>query len=184
MKNTRMVLGILCAMILAIAPVSAIAAQSPIDLSAMTVDELYAIIDEARLALAKVEINKPENTVVQFDEYDVTVAIDGWKIVNYLGGSKGLEFSATVISNTEYDFEVCVADCYINGWTVLGPGNYASVCVIQHGRKAKDSFSVSDILAEANVSNEDELEDMEITFFLKNPNGGQRYATKTMKMQF
>ena len=125
------------------------------DFTAMSDDELHALVDGARNELAKRELTAAEDTVI-FEQDGVTVYLTGNHEVK--GGYLDLE--AVVVNDRENMVAVALDTASINGWNVYSGG----IGETSPGKKQKGMFDFS--LEQANISTFEEIEEIELSIHL------------------
>ena len=127
-----------------------------IDVTSMTDEELYALVDSARNELSKRELDAAADTVL-FDAEGVKMYLTG---NNYVNGGEYAYFEVVVVNDTDTEVAVTIESASINGWDVASNGVYGTSA----GKKQKGEmfFHISD----AEISTIEEIDDLELTFRL------------------
>ena len=130
-------------------------AESAVDFTAMTDDQLHQIIDGARNELTKRELNMSADLVL-IEQDGVTVYLTG----EYeLWGSDNvyIDFEVVVVNDSDKTVSILVDAASINGWDVYGSG----VSDTSAGKKQKGTLEF--LLTDADISTYEEIEDIELT---------------------
>lgn len=139
------------------------------DFSAMTDEELHELIDGARNELKKRELNA-EGGMILFEQDGVTVYLTGdYRI--YGDDSKYIEFSATVVNDSDYDLNIQVDSVVLNGWDVYGGG--IGGITAHHKKKGDFDLCISD----ADISSFEEIEEIEFNLYLYDSSAWKRIST-------
>ena len=133
-----------------------IAQAEGMDFTAMTDDELHALVDGARNELAKRELVVAEDTVI-LEQEGVTVYLTGEHEIDYSGN---LNLEAVVVNDSDREISVFLDSASINGWDVFNVG----IGETSVGKKQKGFFLFQ--LEDAEISSYEEVEDIEMTLYL------------------
>lgn len=137
------------------------------DFTAMSEDELHALVDGARNELAKRELVAAEDTVI-LEQDGVTVYLTGAHNVSSDGAYLYLE--AVVVNDSDKKVSVSVDSACINGWDVYGGG----IGETSAGKKQKGEFDFS--LGDAEISSFEEIEELELELYLYDADAWERIS--------
>lgn len=128
-------------------------AAPAVDVSAMTEEELTALIDEARTALAKLRAGVTENSVL-FEDDMIRITYAGTAEMTDYGE---LDVNIIVENLSEHNLGFRLDNTSCNGWAVDG---YISNSV-PAGKKAKLVFSIYNAAESADLEKVEDLENIE-----------------------
>ena len=111
-------------------------------------------------------------TLVDYDGYKVTLT--GYEI-----DMGDLKLNVIVENNSDIELALATEDVYVNGWLASA----GSVYSINSGKKSKDYISVYD-LEKSDVFSIDDLEEIEIVFYVYDSNYDRQYETDTLTLRF
>lgn len=128
------------------------------DFTAMTDDELHALVDGARNELTRRELVTSDKTVL-FDQDGISCYLTGnYEIQEWGEGNHVMKLEGVVINNSDVMVTVGIEGCYVNGWEVYG----GIIQKTDAGKKQRDTFEIR--LYDADIHSYEEIEDIEFTF--------------------
>ena len=130
-------------------------AETAIDFTTLTDEQLHELVDGARNELTKRELNMSADLVL-IEQDGVTVYLTG----EYeLWGSDNvyIDFEVVVVNDSDKTVSILVDSASINGWDVYGSG----VSDTSAGKKQKGTLEF--LLTDADISTYEEIEDIELT---------------------
>jgi hypothetical protein len=129
-----------------------VATAESIDLSAMTQEELIALIDNARLELTKYLPEAADGTILHEDE-NVRVTFTGNIELDDYGY---LNVDVIVENLSDHNLSVILQNVSCNGWAVWDASVDAPA-----NKKAKASFSFMNAAADAELTSAEDVQDIE-----------------------
>lgn len=145
MKKIFALLLVVCTMFM-----SGIAFAEEIDLSAMTEEELWTLIANARMELGKYNPAIAEGEVF-FEDENIRITINSEPYIEH----ENLRIDVIIENFSDKNINISFDNCKINGWDVSG----SSLSVTADG-KAKDSLNFYDVVELAELSDAAELQDI------------------------
>ncbi len=127
------------------------------DFSAMSDEELHALINASRNELAARELIAGEN-VLLFDQEGVQVFMTGNNSIDDYGNSVELNIEVVIINDSEYDIALVDDSTSVNGWEVM----FYGVGGVSAGKKKKAELELE--ISDASISTLEEVEDIEFVF--------------------
>lgn len=154
-------------------------AYAAVDWASMTADEIFAEIDNAKAELLKRELIGNTDNYTVFDEADVTIVFKGYTITtDYWLYETTLVIDFTIVNQSENDYEIFIDNAAINGWEVDNMG----YCSAAAGHKAKGQLWFD--LEDAEITTQDELETLEISFRYELPDQRKYAHTESVTLFF
>lgn len=151
----KKLLSIVLALILLVAiPCEAFAEN---DLSALSDEELAALITDARMELAKRSLKAVADTVL-FEKDGVTVYTTGNNTFEDYGDSQYLNVEVVVINDSDKKIAIVDDGASVNGWEV----QYYGIGDISAGKKKRGNIEF--VVSDAGISAMEEIDDIEVTF--------------------
>lgn len=123
-----------------------------IDLSAMSEDELKALIDDARLELVKYHPAAVDGTVLYEDE-NVKITFTGNVELNEYDS---LRIDVIVENYSDHNLSVILQNVSCNGWAI-----WDGSVRVPANKKAKDTFDFMDAVTEAELGKAEDVQDIE-----------------------
>lgn len=130
---------------------------APVDVSAMTEDELVSLIDEARTALSKLRAGITKDSVLFENEF-IRISYAGTVELTEYGE---LQVDVVVENLSESNLGISVDNASCNGWAV---SCYISNNSVPAGKKAKLSLNAYDIVNTAELEKVEDLDNIEGDF--------------------
>lgn len=151
---------VLAAVLLIVLPCEAFA-EMP-DLSAMSTEELHALVDAARNELTSRELTAGGETLI-VDQDGVQVYLTGeYKVEDWGDGTVDLYLEAVIVNNTDHGLAVVEDGISVNGWNVT----FFGIGEISAGKKKKANFELW--ISDASISTYEEIEEIEFGLRLLN----------------
>ncbi len=145
MKKIFALLLVVCTMLM-----SGMAFAEEIDLSAMTEEELWTLIANARMELGKYNPAIAEGDVFYEDE-NIKITLNSEPYIEY----ETLTFDVIVENFTDMNIIASIDYCKINGWD-----NYGSTFSVSANGKAKTAMSFYDVVESCELGDVSELQDI------------------------
>lgn len=154
----KKIFALMLALLLLVAIPCEAFAEMP-DFSAMSDEELHALIDAARNEMAARELKAGEN-VLLFEEDGVQVYMTGNNRAEDYGESAYLYIEVVVINDSGRQIAIVDDGASVNGWNVtfFGFGGVSA------GKKKKGDLEL--VISDASITTLDEVEDVEIVLQL------------------
>lgn len=124
--------------------------ETETDLSAMTEEELWELIANARMELGKYNPAIAEGDVFYEDE-NIRITVNGAPYIEY----ESLTFDIIIENFTDMNIIASIDNCKINGWDSYG----ATVSVSANG-KSKTTMDFYNVVESAELSDVSELQDI------------------------
>ncbi len=123
-----------------------------IDLSAMTEEQLVALIDDARLALVKFHPSAVDGTVLYEDESVRLILVGAPEINEY----DNLTLRVIVENMTDHNLMVSLENLSCNGWSISDDS-----ISVPAKKKAKEIFEFYDAVTDAEIEKAEDVQDIE-----------------------
>ncbi|MDD3029829.1 MAG: hypothetical protein PHS57_06075 [Alphaproteobacteria bacterium] len=131
--------------------------ESEYDLDTMSADELYALIDAARLRLMEFDGTYAEPDMVLYDEQGVKVAVADWNVRSFGKDDATLDMNIIIENDTDAAIIVFAKNPRLNGWALSD----VSSSSIESGARARKKFSFDYVGSKADVMSNDDLQDIQ-----------------------
>lgn len=128
-----------------------VASAEAIDLSAMTQEELIALIDNARLELTKYLPEVAEGSVLYEDD-NIRLTCTGVELDDY--GS--LLVNVIVENFTDHNLSVILQNVSCNGWSI-----WDATVRVPANKKAKEAFDFMNAIEDAELEKAEDVQDIE-----------------------
>ena len=130
-----------------------VASAESIDVSAMTQEELQAVIDQARLEMTKFIPEVADGTVLYEDE-NICITFTGTIEVDM--DYDQMSISVVVENYTDKNLAVNLENVSCNGWAI-----WETMVDCPANKKAKERFSFMDAVIDAELTSAEDVQDIE-----------------------
>lgn len=130
---------------------SAVCAEG-LDLDGMTEEQLVALIDDARLALAKFHPSVADGAVLYEDENVVITLAGAPEVDSY----DSLLLNVVVENYSDHNLIICLENVSCNGWSI-----FEGSVSVPANKKAKEAFDFISAATDAELANGEDVQDVE-----------------------
>lgn len=126
------------------------------DLSTMTKEQLFTLLDSVRFELDKRGRDEGEISKLLLDEAGIRVEFNDWEIRNTSDGDATLAMQVTIINETDTEMMLCLDDISLNGWQISD----STAFVIRPLLKSRAEFQMQRIIQSAGIKSIDDIQDI------------------------